>query len=183
MDLLDSQTLGSAASTLDFTGISSGYSYLVVRGQARGTYNATAVEFSMRLGASSIDSGNNYPWTFLHNSGGVTTATDSSFHVGRYAVPGALTSTVFAELEIVILNYTNTGSTVKMVHSRSQYNSVYGGMTGRWSNSGTVQKIRFFDRLGANLAAGTTFDLYGSNDNPYVADLAAADVFNNNLVL
>lgn len=173
MDLITSQTLGSAAANIDFTGIPGTYTHLILRGQVRGTYAGTGIEFAMRLGAGSYDSGSNYEWAHEHNSGGQVTATDSSAHIGRYSVPGSTASAGMAEIEVIITNYTSTSTSAKMIYSRVIFGTVLGGATCRWNNSGTVTQIRFFDRIGSNLTAGSNFSVYGTTELPFTADNVA----------
>ncbi len=184
MDLITSQTLGSNASSLDFTGIPGTYTHLILRGQIRGTYAGTGIEFAMRMGAGSYDSGNNYEWAHEHNSGGQVTATDSSAHIGRYSVPGSTASAGMAEIEVVVTNYTSTSTSAKMIYSRVIFGSVIGGAVCRWNNASTVTQIRFLDRIGSDLASGSNFSVYGTTALPFTADnLAGNSVFSGSLLL
>lgn len=184
MDLLASQTLGSAASTIDFTGIPATHTHLVLRGQVRGAYAATGIEFSMRLGSGSYDTGSNYEWAHEHNTGGFVTATDSSAHIGRYSVPGSTASAGFAEVEVIVTNYTSTSTSAKMVYSRVIFGTVIGGVTCRWNNSTSVNQVRFFDRLSGNLVTGSNFSVYGTTELPFIADnLQGNPVFSGSLLL
>lgn len=167
LDLIDVQTLAVAAAAVNFTAIPE-YEYLVLRGHVRSAANAAAGELALRLGGAAIDTGNNYRYAHYHVSGGVASSTgDSHLAIGRYTIPGGqATAGVFGELETVV--HAATG-VARVVRSGGRYEDVAGGMGGIWNNSvDPIARMRVFDNLGANLAAGSTFALYGTDDPAFI---------------
>lgn len=167
LNLIDVQTLGVAAATVDFTAIPV-YEYLVLRGHARSTLAAGGAELAMRLGGAAIDAGNNYQYAHYHVTGGVVSSTsDSKLAIGRYTIPGATaTAGVFGEFETVV--HAATGL-ARVVRSGGRFENVAGGMGGIWTNTAdAIAKMRLFDNAGGDFAADSTFALYGTNDPAFI---------------
>lgn len=181
LDLFDTQTLVAGAAQIDFVSIPQTHTHLVLRGQVRGDSSGnTAIEFAMRMGQGSFDTGSNYSWIHYHNTGGqVTSTNDSNAHVSRYGVPGPLASAGFAQIEIIVRNYTSTSTSLKMVHSRGVFGSILTGGVALWNNAGACQRVRFYDRLGGNLVTDSYFELYGTDTDPFAVDLVNLGVPSN----
>lgn len=160
---LATQTLGSAASTVTFSSISSAYTDLrVVINGGVGTADANTF---LKVGNGSIDSGSNYSDTFYESRG---TGTGSGRHtnaVQMYLDYYGSISTTNSTLLIDLLNYANT-TTYKTVLSRygSTTSSSYSGtgaLVGLWRSTSAINTIQFSLGGGANFNSGCSFTIYG----------------------
>lgn len=166
---LATQTLGSAASTVTFTSIPQGYTDLVLVFQA--TAASANMNFDIRVGNGTVDSGSNYSDTYLlGGSGGAQSARASNqdrLRVGNSAFiqssGGVFTATTH------FMNYSNT-TTYKTTLSRdgNVNQSVVESSVGLWRSTAAINIITLGDFGGATMAAGTTVSLYGIAAQPAV---------------
>ena len=145
-------TLGSAASSIDFTSISSAYTDLVVI--VNGYYSGTTYGY-FRLNG---DSGANYSYTrIVGYSGG--TLTDRSGVSDALSLGSSASGTWIAN----IMSYSNT-TTYKTIIAREgqpQSGNSIGQYVYLWRSTSAINQITLYGTGGNNFVAGTTATLYG----------------------
>lgn len=148
-------TLGSAAASYTFSSIPSTYTDLVVVVSGNGAVGTGIV---MQLNGATTG----YSLTQLGGAGSSVSSarrTTQSFINLTYA--GFFTTTGQSMLIANIMNYANT-TTYKTVLCRSG-NAANGtdAIVGLWSNTAAVTSVLIGNDGSGNIAAGTTFTLYG----------------------
>lgn len=155
-DPIATTTLGSAASSITFSSISSAYTDLRVVMVA----SITGGSDDLKLQFNS-DTGTNYSDTILKGNG--TSATSRSNTSGTFAYldwDGAL-STTWSMYTTDVFSY--AGSTYKTILSTSSADKNGSGGLDRivslWRSTSAINTIKLFS--GTNFATGTTATLYG----------------------
>jgi hypothetical protein len=149
------QTLGSSAATVTFTGISSAYTDCILIVNA--TLTAGTQYLYIRVGNGSIDSGSNYSNTHIIGDGTSPATSRQSNQTELFL--GYLDTTRSTHI-VQLQNYSNT-TTNKSLLCRSNNTSTWtGAWVGLWRNTAAINQIQA-NGLGANFAAGSTFTLYG----------------------
>jgi len=146
-------TLGSAASSVTFSSISSSYTDIVIIISA---VMSNASELRYRFNG---DSGSNYSFTQLFNGGGGTVGSsrDSNRTYGRLGSTRTAQNVHIAQIN----NYSNT-TTYKTVLSRESAagsDSVQ-AFVGLWRSTSAINEILFNAETGT-FSSGATFTLYG----------------------
>jgi hypothetical protein len=153
-------TVGSGgAANVEFTSIPATYTHLQVRGFARST--STECDVKVQLNG---DTGSNYAYHRMYNSGGVGAADGSSsqttmFYCGRIKA----STSVFGANIIDILDYTNTNkyTTLRILMGLDDNGSGYNSLaSGLWLNTNAVTSIKLIPHAG-NFAQYSQFALYG----------------------
>ena len=149
------QTLGSAAASVTFSSIPSTYTDLIC------LINGSTVTTSAYIYAQyNNDTSTNYSWTSLIGDGsGVASQRGSTTSVIRLS-SNANGST--ANWIMNVMNYSNA-TTYKTSVSRFGFGGSPGGaetFVGLWRSTSAVNRIDFASSSG-NIAAGSTFTLYG----------------------
>lgn len=153
-------TVGSGGSaSVSFTSIPATYTHLQVRGFARST--STECDVKVQLNG---DTGSNYAYHRMYNSGGVGAADGSSsqttmFYCGRIKA----STSVFGANIIDILDYTNTNkyTTLRILMGLDDNGSGYDSLaSGLWMNTNAVTSIKLIPHAG-NFAQYSEFALYG----------------------
>ena len=149
------QTLGSAASTYTFSSISGSYTDLVLIASAYGT----AVNQNLYIRFNG-DSGNNYSGTTLWGNG--TSALSARVTSQSYFFMDRLgNGTGYGTGVAHIMNYSNT-TTYKTTLVRYGYAGTDTEATaGLWMNTAAITSVTIGGGGTANIAAGSTFTLYG----------------------
>jgi hypothetical protein len=153
-DLIDSEVLASAASSVTFTSIPGTYRDLILVTEILGDGgNATALQ---RFNG---DSGPNYPYVFMSGNG---TSPSSSSGAGDQQFYGSGGSSTIKGLAThQIFDYTATDKHKTVLTTRYQVSTgAVATFASRWGNTASVTQIDIFP-LGSNFAAGSTFYLYG----------------------
>jgi hypothetical protein len=151
-------TLGSAASSITFSSISSAYTDLVV--VVQGTYSTSDDLLSLRY---NNDTGSNYSSTTMYGNGtsalSYRTTSATSIQVGWYPHPGG--AAVISQMVLQILNYSNA-TTYKTNLSRGDTSNVQGtaARVGLWRSTAAINRIDLI-MLAGNLQTGTTATVYG----------------------
>lgn len=156
-------TLGSAQSSIEFTGIPSTYTHLQIRGILRGDRAVTDSEFNIRINS---DSGANYSYHSLNGDGasasssGTSSATDAN--IGFY--PGSSeTASIFNGVIIDFLDYANTNK-YKTWRSLVGYDGNGNGRirlgSGNWRSTSAITSITFYPSLN-NFVQYSSLALYG----------------------
>jgi hypothetical protein len=155
-------TLGSSASTITFSSIPSTYTDLVLVFQA--TAASANMNFDIRVGNGTVDSGSNYSDTYLVGGSGGASSNRSTgqdrLRVGNSAYIQS-SGGVFTAIT-QFMNYSNT-STYKTTLSRdgNVNMSVVETSVGLWRSTSAINIITMGDFGGSTMAAGTTATLYG----------------------
>ena len=142
-------TLGSAASSVTFSSISSTYTDLVIIFSGTGNSDTLYYRFNN-------DSGANYSDTYMFGDG----TAGSGRHSNQGQLFGAGINTSQCMQIIHIMNYANT-TTNKTTLLRGNGNGIGAtvAFVGLWRNTAAINSIQLF--LNANFLSGSTFTLYG----------------------
>jgi len=144
-------TLGSAQSSVTFSGIAGTYTDLVLVAQVK--YTANPSYAGIRFNS---DSGTNYSNTQIRGNG-------SSASSGRNTNAGQITGgsyTTGFTLDIFnIMNYSNS-TTYKTVLRRGNQSDDVAATVGLWRNTNAITSVSYIIDTG-NLDTGSTFTLYG----------------------
>lgn len=149
-------TLGSAASSIDFTSIPATYTDLriVFVGTA-----ATSVRTSFRFNS---DSSTNYSQTFIYGDGSAATSARNTNTNQLFPVTN-LSSTIPSMLTLDIFSY--AGSTFKTSLMTGSFDKNGTGtvdrLVGLYRSTSAITTIKIFDLFGDTFAIGTTATLYG----------------------
>jgi hypothetical protein len=167
-----SQTLGSAAASVSFTGIGSGYTDLVLVGQARastpGTFNFNSYVF-VQLNS---DTGNNYSTTtlFSRSTAGswsaLSTRESNASRITAGPVPDSQHGAdILGNIRLQVMSYAST-SVFKTVLAESGYSTNLTNHDGPRREVGLYRSTSAITSVSlslsaGNLVAGSTFSLYG----------------------
>lgn len=152
------QTLGSAAATIDFSSISQAYTDLVVvfKGSNSGT-----TQYFLQVGNGSIDTGTNYSTTVLDGNGSAAASgrysnSDTGVLADYYGTSGGNVKQTIFNLQ----NYSNT-TTYKTILLRSSLPaSETVASVGLWRSTSAINTIRLRCTSG-NFEAGSIVTIYG----------------------
>jgi len=146
-------TLGSAQASFSFTSIPGTYTDLVAVVVAE-----TGGNLKIELNS---DTGSNYSNTVLYGAGSSALSARNTNSTGFLF--GTTAQVLGNGVNIYyFMNYSNT-TTNKTALSRGNDvdNSLVRADVGLWRNTSAITSIRFISNLGANLATGSVFTLYG----------------------
>lgn len=168
--LLDTVTLATTSTEIDFTAIPTGYSDLLVVGKVRTDRTGVTDDVRVRMGDDTFDSGSNYRWQIRREGDSPQTAgsgAETSFMLGENSSTGATAEAgAFATLELWVIDYLAT-ATWRNIRWRTgaMYTSTVRRFidgAGSWMNTADpVGRIRLFPVNGPNFVAGTSLRLYG----------------------
>lgn len=150
---LSTQTLGSSASSITFSSISSAYTDIVLV-LASSTVSGAVTNHYLRVNG---DTGSNYSYTRLYGDGtsaGSDRGTNSSL-----ILLGEVGTTITNNI-IHFQNYSNT-TTYKTILNRG--NATIGtvnGVVGLWRSTSAINSITVFP-ISGSFATGTTATIYG----------------------
>ena len=151
-------TLGSAASSIDFTSIGSGYTDLRLILSAIGNFNGVGLRFNS-------DSGSNYSMTRLTGDGSTAGSyalqNQTRINLGGFSVASSATIPIFIDLNI----FSYAGSTYKTWLDQLSFDKNGSGDTaalvGLWRSTSAITEINLTNMGGGNFNAGSTATLYG----------------------
>ncbi len=163
--LIASNTLGSSAASVTFSGIPATYTDLVLKVSARGSTAAVRLDCLARFNSTTT----NYSETNLYASG--TTVTSNRDLWPGYAYLGNMngangTSNTFSNLELYIPSYTASqnkpASNYVVQENNSTTNNEWYVQTAAllWRNTAAITSILIQPESG-NFVSGSTFWLYG----------------------
>jgi hypothetical protein len=147
-------TLGSSASSITFSSISSTYTDLILVVNAKAT---TGDYLRYRVGNGSIDTGSNYSQTMLDSQFG-------SYRYSNISTPNLLVSSLVPTSDFSISiahfqNYSNTSTYKTILHRGNKGGvAVETGVT-LWRSTSAINTIQIL--IDTSLAAGTNATLYG----------------------
>ena len=155
---LATNTLSSSAASVTFSSISGAYTDLVLVGNAlslRGTDDSLFCELNS-------DTGANYSITRLYGNGASVVSNrdvnnSKAIFASNFIGAG---STTFTPFIVNLNNYSNT-TTYKTILSRQSYaGGEVGVFVNLWRSTAAISTIKVY-AASANLAIGTTFQLFG----------------------
>jgi hypothetical protein len=151
------QTLGSAASSVTFSSITSSYTDLVLI--INGSVTSGNPSVWMRFNS---DSGSNYSFTRLTGNG---SSALSSFEVSQtkanIASAFGMTTTYETNLVVQIMNYSNT-TTNKTTLTRANTPSLgTEASVNLYRSTSAITAIEILNSSATNFSTGSTFTLYG----------------------
>lgn len=160
-DSIATTTLGSAAASYTFTGISGAYTDLVLIANARSTRATADDSFYLRVNS---DTASNYSYTELKGNGTSATSARGSSHPAFYAAQNIAAASqpsgVFTPILLNFNNYSNS-TTYKTILSRNNFAAgEVSAEVGLWRSTSAITSIQVYCAIG-NLETGSTFTLYG----------------------
>ena len=155
---IQTQTLGSSASSVTFSSIPQTYTDLVCVIQATASNN---FQLAIKMGNGSIDTGNNYS-SLTMNGDGSTTYTYypvNAPYIQGYADYMQTSAGFMATVNFQ--NYTNTNIYKTVVMRGSNANTGTGATAGLWRSASAVNTILFLPTGGGTFLTNSTFTLFG----------------------
>ena len=162
MTLIETKTLGTAASAIEFTSIPQTYTDLVFLVSARSS-NTGAVYDNLFITVNGTSSG--YSERLLYGDGSATGSVAEALTRFRffYTTTFSTTSNTFGNGQLYIPNYagaTNKSMSSESVAENNGTSSLQSITAHLWSNSAAITTVRFALDVG-NLVVGSTISLYG----------------------
>jgi hypothetical protein len=159
MTLIATQTLGTAATTIQFTSIPSSYTDLLFVASTRSSTAGTSVEIC------SITFNSNATGYTVRAFSGTGTSTNTSLSTGLvfYAPRAGTTANTFGNAAVYIPNYTSAINKNYWSESATEHNGTEGYNTltsGLWSNTAAITSASFAPNAN-NFEANSTISLYG----------------------
>lgn len=151
-------TLGSAQATVTFSSIPATYTDLVLitSGQvASGGSQAVRV----RVGNGSVDSGNNYSFTYVLGSGAAGQSgrgTNASSMIINRTASSQIGSGIAS-----FMNYANTTTNKTVISSGYDSTNFAILQVNLWRSTAAIDTITLFPEVAATFNSGFTFTLYG----------------------
>jgi hypothetical protein len=146
-------TLGSATNTVTFTSIASTYTDIRLIYAGNNSVNSTAY---LQVGNGSVDTGNNYSFTYLYGSGAAASSGRSSNSNSIFLTD---LRTGGSMVDINIFSY--AGSTYKTILATGGDADVdVNSSVGLWRNTSAINYVSIFTTTG-NFTVGSMFTLYG----------------------
>ena len=157
-------TLGSAASTISFSSIPSTFKHLQIRGIGRAANSVTDENLVIQLNS---DTATNYSLHNVYGTGAATGANaGANTNVSYFArVTGASSNASTYGVAVAdVLDYAdpNKYKTIRSLSGHDQNGSGYISLfSGNWRSTSAVTTVTIKNDSGSNIAAGSTFALYG----------------------
>lgn len=156
--------LASATASVSFTSIPSTYTHLQIRAMSR-TSNAGEINLQVRV---NNDTGNNYAQHFLQGDGASTFSGASSTPTNAFStirVPSSSNAAgVFGVGIFDLLDYANVNKN-KTSRVLTGFDANGSGFvlfnSGLYMNTTAINRVDIFNNTGSNLAANSSFALYG----------------------
>jgi hypothetical protein len=162
--LIASNTLGSSAASVTFSAIPATFTDLVLRTSIRGTAanNNDSVSLNINNGAGYTL----YSKTFIQGNGATVStnraSADGTLNVGLQSNGGNNTANSFTSMEVYIPNYASTTNKPISAINAMEQNSTTAYITaGAFLSRLTAATDSLTITNGSNLAAGSSFFLYG----------------------
>lgn len=154
--LIESQTLGSATTTITFTSIPATFTDLILVMNAKASTGTPSI--AMRFNG---DNGTNYSWTALVGNGTAASSSRATSTANNWvsALLNGVSSTNFNSGTIQIIDYANA-TTYKTALSRwAGADYEVDAICNLWRNTAAINQVSLIAQ--SNLAAGSNFKLYG----------------------
>ncbi len=171
-DLLETTVLTGSQASVEFTNLiskySSSYEHFQIRAVARSTAAEVLTGLRVRLGTTSIDSGNNYASHQLYGYNGAVASQNStsvSWIFGAAVAGANAGSNIFGASVVDLLdpfstNKNKTGRTLGGVSAGTGTSAYVALESGAWFNTAAVQQIAVLPASGS-WATYSRFSLYG----------------------
>jgi hypothetical protein len=164
MKLIESKTLVSANSTIEFTSIPQTFTDLILLGSSRADGDGI-INVSARF---NTDSGSNYSLRLLYaenSTSALSTAETGTKIRFFYSNSNNTTSNTFSNWCMTIPNYTSSLDKSLSIDHTTEHNGtspmIQGLTVGRWSGTAAITRITLTHETGANFVAGSIVSLYG----------------------
>ena len=152
-------TLGSSASNVTFSSISSAYTDLILVTEAKS--DRSGVTYETVVVTLNTDTGSNYSFTRLYGDGTSATSDNSSNATSVFGSCGGNSSTLGdANCIYQFNNYSNT-TTYKSVLVRANRTDATFLSVNLWRSTSAINSIKLTPAVGTNFLTGSTFTLYG----------------------
>lgn len=156
-------TLTSAQASVSFTGIPSDYKHLQIRAISR----TSTTEINLQVRANN-DTGNSYAAHNLQgdgsSAGGFSSSTPTNNMFLMRVSSSSNSANIFGAAVMDVLDYANTNKN-KTFRSLTGYDANGSGfinlLSGLWMSTTAINRIDIYNAAGANLAANSSFALYG----------------------
>jgi hypothetical protein len=153
--------LSTSASTITLDNIPQTYTDLILVFQATGA--SANMNWDIRVGNGTVDSGSNYSATYLvGGSGGASSnrvSNQTAMRLGFSAYIQASGGNFMAVTQI--MNYSNTTTNKTVISRDGNVNLGAEAAVGLWRSTSAINIITVGDFGGSTMAAGTTVSLYG----------------------
>ena len=153
---IQTTTLGSDQSEVEFTNISQNYTDLVI--VRVGVQGGGPGNMSMQVGNNSYDTGNNYSGTQMFGNGSSASsdrfANDSRWYI-NFVNSSNVTTSIYQ-----IMNYSNT-TTHKTMLARNSDASIYASAyVFLWRSTAAINRVKLY-QFTNQIKSGTVITLYG----------------------
>lgn len=161
-DALATVTLSSAASSITFSGIPTGYSHLQVRLSLKGSLTDAGIDVFTTINGDTT--GSNYSSHYLGTSG--NGGTFQGYNANRYfgAMPGTNSTSVFSAVVMDFLDYssTNKNKTGRCIYGYDMNGSGFVTLQSiAWLNTSAITSLTFTSATGGNFQQYSQASLYG----------------------
>jgi hypothetical protein len=154
-------TLGTAAATVTFSSISGTYTDLVLVAQVRSARAAADDSLYIQVNG---DTGSNYSVTDLKGRAGVASSSRATSQtkmvVANNIVAASGTANVFDPVINHFMNYSNSTTNKTVLSRASSAEQEVAALVNLWRSTSAITQIVIYC-ASANIAAGSTFTLYG----------------------
>jgi hypothetical protein len=157
MELIESKTLATAASQIEFTSIPQTFTDLVVLASLRGDETPF---LSLRFNGST----SNFTNRQLSGEGSPVSSFTRTDTFAGYITQPSQTANTFASYGLYIPNYagsTNKSFSIDYVTENNATTAFQGLVAGLWSDTSAITSIQFAIFGAGNYVAGSTISLYG----------------------
>lgn len=153
-DVIETQTLGSAATTVTFSSIPATYTDLIL------IVNGTVSSSSNSYIRFNSDAGSNYSDTLLYGTGSGSPGSERNATQTRVNAGNMYASTMNTSI-VHIFNYTNT-NVYKTIFGRwNSAANIVGATGGLWRSTSAITSITLSLLSSYTFSANDTFTLYG----------------------
>jgi hypothetical protein len=158
--LISSVTVGSGgAANMEFTGIPSTYTDLVVKITGRSSGSDTSIELSFNNNTS-----NRTTRYLFGNGSSASSGNDTNMYITSSIVPSTSTASTFSNAELYIPNYAGSNNKSSSVDGVSENNATASNMAltaNLWSDTAAITSIKLTPAGGGNFVQYSTAYLYG----------------------
>ena len=166
---IDTVTLGSSATSISVSSIPNTYKSLLIHFQLRSDRADNLDGVTLRLGAGTVDSGNNYAYWITERDIGTATNDEQSaaaniWRISRFSISAAsATAGRFGHGSITIYNYASAkGASARWDCSTFGSDPRTGMGGGSWGNlSDAIDIVTLFPHSGTNFVTGSEIVVYG----------------------
>jgi hypothetical protein len=156
-----STTLGSSATNVEFTGIASTYTDLILVVAIKPT-NTTNPALLMQVGNGSFDTGSNYSITGLYGSGSAATSgrlsSQTTINFARESGIGNATTQVFTGV-FQLMSYSNTNVFKTILEASGVASNGVARSVALWRSTSAIDRVKVYVSAGG-FDTGSMFSLY-----------------------